>query len=507
MLDQTLISFCRKFDSKCNEDAIDLFLKSSPSYPSLLSIIHTLQYAGIKAVACKCDSDFLSKLNSPFLMHMKHQNEENIVMARWNISMENLMFYSPKENRWFVKNKSDISRFWDGVIIYTEQKPNRLLSLWRDLKIYIFIGVVIFIEMFLMLFLTSTVSLTLILITLGLIFSIYMNIKEYGYKNFILDKLCHYASNTDCERVSRSMYAYVFGYNISDLAVSFFLSQLVIVLMFFLMYNTPIIFVLSPAVLVVIPAFIYSVYSQVKVKSICPYCIVILIILIAQAALIIINEGIPQSYLISLYTLVLIFIFSSFAKYSRIRKNKRYAYRRSFCDLLNLKRKKYVIVNESQELICKEGGMVLSLGLKTAEDVVTTIISPSCLKCKEMVRDILKLLDSNIVSFRWNIILGESSKEDSLKNKDWIRCYIDNPDFFLDYIRNWSNGKRECHYCIASSLSLKQDEEISRFYESFISTVRSFRITGFPRIAVNGKMLSPIYNGSDIVYLLIDKVI
>ncbi|MGL5318186.1 MAG: vitamin K epoxide reductase family protein [Bacteroidales bacterium] len=505
MLDQTLISFCRNYDSKCNKDAIDLFLKSSPNYPSLLSIIQTLQYAGIKAVAGKCDVAFLSTLHSPFLMHIKHQNEENIVMARWNVSMENLMIYSPKENRWLIKNNSDIIKFWDGVIIYTKQKPNRGLSLWHDLNIYIVIGVIILLQLFIMQFFTYEVSSTLLLITTGLVFSIYMQVKDYGYKNFILDKLCHFTAITDCERVSNSMYAYILGYSISDLSASFFLSQLIIALIVITIYNIPIILVLSPAILVVIPAFIYSFYSQLKVKSFCPYCILILIILIAQAILAIVYESIAQSILISLFTLVSTLLFASSAKIIRKIQNEWYVNRRSFCDLLSLKRKKYVIVNESQELICKENDKVLSLGIETAEDVVTTIISPSCKKCKEMVKEIFELLDSNIVSFKWEIVLGESSRGDASKNKDWIRCYISNQELFFNYIRSWSNSRGEYQYYIASSESVEQEKEISQFYENFKNTIMSFSITAFPRIALNGTMLSPVYNGSDIVYLLIDK--
>lgn len=110
MLARTLKHFCHEHKTRCKGDDIELFLKSSPVYPSLLSVIHTLRYAGIKAIAGKCDFAYLSKLQMPFLLHFKAQNEERLMMARWNTFTGMLSIYSPKDNNWQTKDKFSISK-------------------------------------------------------------------------------------------------------------------------------------------------------------------------------------------------------------------------------------------------------------------------------------------------------------------------------------------------------------------------------------------------------------
>lgn len=61
MLSQVLRKFCKEYISKQQGEDIDIILKSSPHYPSLLSILHTLQYVGVKAIVGKCDLTFYKR--------------------------------------------------------------------------------------------------------------------------------------------------------------------------------------------------------------------------------------------------------------------------------------------------------------------------------------------------------------------------------------------------------------------------------------------------------------
>lgn len=53
MLSVTLIKYCSLFVRRIDRDDLRIFLESSPQYPSLLSVLQTLRYAGLQANAGK----------------------------------------------------------------------------------------------------------------------------------------------------------------------------------------------------------------------------------------------------------------------------------------------------------------------------------------------------------------------------------------------------------------------------------------------------------------------
>lgn len=59
MLYQTLITYGKLFLRNIDKNDIRIFLESSPQYPNLLSVIQTLQYAGLDAQAGQCDWEYL----------------------------------------------------------------------------------------------------------------------------------------------------------------------------------------------------------------------------------------------------------------------------------------------------------------------------------------------------------------------------------------------------------------------------------------------------------------
>lgn len=64
-----------------NSQKLHLVLKSSPSYPSVLSIVQTCIYFGLKTKAYKADYDALLKNSMPAIVHLKEKSSEKFVMV------------------------------------------------------------------------------------------------------------------------------------------------------------------------------------------------------------------------------------------------------------------------------------------------------------------------------------------------------------------------------------------------------------------------------------------
>lgn len=64
------------------EQEVRLFLESSPCYPSLLSVIDTLLFIGVKTKAVKTDSLNFDEIQFPFLVHLVINEEQVVAIAK-----------------------------------------------------------------------------------------------------------------------------------------------------------------------------------------------------------------------------------------------------------------------------------------------------------------------------------------------------------------------------------------------------------------------------------------
>ena len=114
MLSQTLIKYSSLFLKGVDNNGLRIFLESSPIYPTLLSVIQTLQYVGLDCNAGQCDWEYLEKIGSPFLLHLKHDKQEILIIAKWDNTSHSLKTYNLKNKRWVIKDRADVERFGMG---------------------------------------------------------------------------------------------------------------------------------------------------------------------------------------------------------------------------------------------------------------------------------------------------------------------------------------------------------------------------------------------------------
>ena len=507
MLALTLKKFCKLYISERKAKDIDVTLKSSPYYPSLLSILHTLQCVGIKAVAGKCDIDHLQKMNTAFLLHIKNQNTEKIVLAHWSKKSGCIAIYSPKNDAWIEENMSEIIGLWDGVIIYSEQKNKTYLSK-KSLRnvisfIAFFFGTVVF-PILIALNYGDKAGFVFFVIISGLIISICTLAKDYGNKNHLLDKMCKISTRIDCQIVSESKYGDILGIKISALATSFFISQFCIGLITLAECYTPIV-ILESAMIIVLPVLAYSTITQILLKHMCLFCIGIIGVILVQTVIVILNKSADINIGINIMTYLLTVIIALAIKTLQNSVNNKLEQKKLRCDLLKLKRKTFVLFNESiQFSIETEKCLFYEVPDSFAETpIVTSIISPSCPNCRKLAKEILELFEKRIVPFHWAIILGETHRTDRDLNKKWLACYLNNSQAFFKQFKKWCNG--EYVFNEKNNSSICVETETMEYLQYFNKIMKEHNFRGLPRLAVNDRLLSSIYNGCDILYLLMDN--
>lgn len=225
MLYQTLITYGKLFLRNIDKNGIRIFLESSPQYPNLLSVIQTLQYAGLDAQAGQCDWEYLKNFEKPFLLHLKYRNQENLVIAKWYSKLNTLKCYNTKKNSWNIKEEDNLRNYWDGIVIYTNNQTTNRYKIGQKSIISSVIFAII------MLAIVSFYALKInpiyyTPIFLGCVISGCMYFKT-EMSSGLIDRFCHISKLTDCERVENSSYSSLFIFNMSCLAFSFFTSQLI----------------------------------------------------------------------------------------------------------------------------------------------------------------------------------------------------------------------------------------------------------------------------------------
>ncbi len=499
MLTQTLITYTSLFLRKFDKTALRIFLETSPQYPNLVSVIHTLHYMGISASAGQCDWSYLRNLKSPFLLHMKMRGKDALIIAKYDEDSEGVKVYSPKTKKWETKTEKDILNVWDGIVIFTEAIPlkNKVTNSPIGAAIAgVGIGVLIAVVLIL-----SKVSITDIMpLIIGLIVSGISYLRNYIAPISAIEKLCHISEATDCRKVEESAYSSIFGVKLSALAFAFFLSQLVCVgVSGFIQIPHMVYNLYFISTVMVVPAGIYSAYSQIKVTKACPLCIVIVLCMATEAILFLLSDSMPiQAGALLLWACTALII-TGYLHLIRIVSASRRDELASRLQANRLKRKKSVMHSES--IGVNKPLSPLWLGNEKAPVEITTIISPGCNHCRKVVGKFLALVEKGY-SFRWNIILGRRSKEDEDLIGNWIQRYLSDKDSFKEYLSSWSVGKNPK----SSGVRIKESEEdrVSEINRIFNQGISEMKITGFPRIIRNDRLLSPIYTKDDLEFLIMD---
>lgn len=471
-----------------NKESFEIFLKSSPDYPSILSVIKALKYIGVNAKAARCEYEDLISINMPCLLHFKYNGGNQTVLT--DIGTNNqIKIYNPNKNKWEAITKSRLQIVWDGIVIYSDNADSILNNKIYLPDVTVAIGMIAITVLFYLL--TSWLALPIIV---GLLASLYLYLRDKGFELNEFEKLCDITPKSDCREVTLSRYAKVWIFKLSDLSLAYFAAQTTLI---FVLGDIGIIYMISA--IISIPVCAYSLFSQIRLKKICSFCIIVLLSLAAQTLIYINNVSLTIAFnSVIAYGIIFIMYLAIFQAFSIYKENQNRIHNLK-SQFLKLKRKKYVV--ETESLIIPKPTSLMYVGDADFHDIITTVISPSCAHCKELVHEIFSLRNNGLSDFRWNIILGEAHKEDKEIILSWIDYYLSaKPSEFIAFIDRWSNS--------GATVSLKNNGVHSQkaidIYHSFKMMIRELGTSGFPKIMINERMLSSVYTFDDIEYLLID---
>lgn len=500
MLFQTLIKYSSLFLRNIDKKDMRMFLEASPLYPNLLSVLETLHHVGLDAQVGKCDWEYLKKLDSPFLLHIRTDNNQNLVIAKWDYNRKCLRILNLRNKKWEVKSCEDTNKYWDGVVIYTAD-----YQIDHHFKTTISIISSVAICLLLLVLIKNNILNIDILfyspLILGGMVSSCLYLKSGVADGNIIDKICHISKISDCKRVEESKYSYIFGFKMDCLAFSFFIAQVICVAVSSLFGITDVLYPLYfISAVISLPTIAYSIYGQLKVRNVCLLCVIVTLCIVIEAVIYIFwyNQVITMS-IITLYCCIFLLSLAILQYISNIKDSIKNLFTDSI-NLLKLKRKKEVFLMEST--LTKPISSHIGFGDENSTPNITTILSPSCNHCKKVVSDFLALRQKGL-DFRWNIILGQTTQADADIIEEWIHRFLTDRDKFFEDLILWSNGVVQMLTPISQNPVKKSVS--SKIRQTFNNQIAELNIKGFPKIILNNRLLSSVYTSSDIEFLIADE--
>lgn len=477
-------------------------LLGSPYYPTLYSLYNALHYVNSPLQIQRLSIETLQKESSCFLVHINISSREIITIARWNKTKDKISLFSLSKNKWANMELNHFKRIWNGVAITQPQNTTHVSHISYSL--------ILIILFFLTIGLTAILSHSshfwlLMPIMIGLTLSIWpIHQIYYKYTDFH-NLLCNSISYSNCNEVMTSKYGSIFGMSLLGASASFFSSQLIVCLLSSpqsLPISVHSIYLFSTIIL--IPLSLYSLTTQIKQKTVCPICIIILGCLASEVALYIIN--IPQTISLPIILKWSVIEVACLLLFEQIIKQRKKSIRleNEVINLSRLKRNKQVVKAISSPLKidspCKE--LMIHSKRNGSKPKLTVFLSPSCSHCKKMMLDLLELQETGKIHFDLNIILGESRKEDRIIIYNIIRSHILSPDKLRFLIK-------EDFYKISQEKideSSLISEKISDYIEYFKNVIINNKIQSYPRLAIDGLLLPDFYTAEDMELWLLDNL-
>lgn len=521
-----LLYHFRLLGIKCNSRQLDLVLQSSPSYPSLLSIMQTYSYFGLKANAFRADFIALKKLSLPVLVQINNGDSHKFVLV-CTISDTNLSYYDVSIAKEIVTSPDDFCAVWTGVLVHAERVEqvcnkisNETLS---KVKKYVVVAFV-----FLSLFLLSVVNVRelnpllffwglLILKCTGLWFTIGLLRQESGGSYSSFDAICHRVEAFDCKGVVQSKGAKIFNQiALADIGFVFFVTS-IIFLFFGLFFNTinPVLSILFTLALCSSPFILFSIiYQKFFVKKWCPLCLgVVATLLIELVYLVFLYDLVfPEKILLVTLSFSVSFFISLlilfYEKHRLLNVTKAFS---NEVAVMRLKRSPIVMntLFQKQNLFLGSESQNLIMGDNNAPIKITSLLSPMCTPCKKLATDLVRLLNQYPTLIQWHLRLDGFESQDYLSENEIplqiIELFKQNTDTEsrLEIVKNWFQSQSLEVFHRKYPAKTIMDDSLNYFLEH-VKENKRMEIQKVPTVWINKFEYPEEYSFKDIPFLLTD---
>ncbi len=494
------------------------YIGSHPDFPSLKSVIDFFNETHVQNYALKFDERDLENFNHPFIAHLKEGGGRVIFV--YSVNTEHIIYADALKGRKIMPKSLFIEK-WDGVVIVLEPdelsgeagyKYKRKVEIINNALLPTTILLFVF-AVFYGIFLNNAFSFSqeTVLFALvfahvaGLTFSVLLMRQELNIKTRFTDKLCHIASNTDCDAVTKSKASKIFGpITWVDAGVAYFTGGLVS------LFISPITDTLELLLLVSIFALPYPVFSimyqWLKIRKWCPFCLSVQFTIIFEAVL---AFGVLNIQAISIKTVfpvslifLAVFLFVLLTKFLYLSdKEKRHAK----LELLKIKRDPDIFLHKllkGERIDIPDDKNALIFGDNQSNVSVTVFLSFHCSACAKRFGSILELIEKKY-KIKVQIVLSPGKDENKISfMKTVFRMMLSGQNHeILEKLDIWYKTERSKRHEL---LETDQDNGIIEGFEEMVEynsmLFRTEKIVSVPSVYINGYPLPYNYTLDDLKY-------
>lgn len=504
---------------KITRDTVCRSLKPNPDYPSLKSVCDFLKEIKVECFPVRIDEQDILKISEPFIAHLNSGGGEIILIKKIS---DNKITYADSLKGWKQMTADEFLKKWSRVVIFLEPskesgekdfaaKRKDALVANSIIPFLIFLFVVIcgygLVSDGFQKVMVNPLMYFILLLTksAGLFFSLLLFRSELDIKTEFTDKLCHLATNVDCNAVTKSNASKVFGsISWADIGVTYFAGGLI--LLFTLPYEAAISLfsVLSFAAL---PYPVFSIlYQGVKIKKWCPLCFSVQAVLICEFFIFLKTIPIIPIALNGIVPVIIVFsaIFSIILLVKLLHVTKKEE-ENNYLRLMKLKRNPVVFLNQLQQgkrIEILENSSLLSFGNEDSKVTITVFLSFYCAFCAKKFKSIKAIIDTE-PELKISLIIAAPKDELSTRLTNIICSMMVHGEKKLipDLIEKWYDADPKQKSEVLNGYQIViEDQLVSEFIYANTEFFNKNNIEGVPSVFINNFSLPKTYGLDDLKF-------
>ncbi|KAF2329091.1 thioredoxin domain-containing protein [Flavobacterium daemonense] len=501
-----------------DKDEFQFQIQSHPDYPSLVSIIDTLNFFDIDNGVISVGAAEIELLPDYFVAMLGKENEQPEL---YFVEKKGDLYNFTQNRKKTVVSRLELELRWKDIVLLVEkseiENPKQIDKRKRLLGLSFFCAILFF--LILAHFqISMQAKLFFIFPVIGILFSIAALKDLFGAKSELLDRFCNMTTSVSCTSVMQSNKWRIFEIiNFSDLSIIFFCFQFLGLLTSFFINDSNSYFSIQKIILVcTMPLIMASLYYQKFVeRKWCPICLIIIGIIILESQYIFFLLQPPfdlQIYPILVFGFILatiallwfsakkVLIEQRELKEFRIKGNRFMRNYKIFKNNLLASNKV-----ENNDLQFEES---LILGNPEASLKIILITSPFCSFCSEAHSMIEKILEKHSQKVCFDIRFNFNEKASTQKSKKIHQQLVSiflkqGQEIFMNSLHDWFKTKDETKLNILES-SILDDSKLNSILEKHFSWNQLNNINYTPAIIVNNHFFPTQYNRNDLMYFVSD---
>lgn len=503
---------------KIRKVSVRRYLQPHPDYPSLKSICDFFKNFHIDYYPLKMEEKELFGLSEPFIAHCNEGGGK--ILLIYKIGNKRVVYADSDRGRkevstdWFLK-------VWSGVVILLEPKEKSGEQDYNEKRkdeqvknsivpFFIFIFCLICVYSFFSGFSVTgipQIKFFIIALTksLGILFSLLLFQRELEIRNEFTEKLCHIATNVDCNAVTRSEGSKIFGsISWAEIGIAYFSGGL---LLLFLLTYSEAKAIFSIISVMALPYPLYSVFYQgFKIKKWCPLCLLVQAVLICEFMLLVNSFSLEMITIngigLVLITLSIILSLVLLIKFLFIsQKDEENIYLR----LMKMKRNQAIFlsqVKQGAKIEIPESRYSLIFGEKECKVVITVFLSFYCTYCAKMYKSIKALIDNNS-TVKIRLIFGTPTDDLSTRVTRLVCSLMERGETnkVPGLLEKWYNADQKQRTGLLKSFQASKENNLeSEFILLNSELFKANKIDGVPAVFVNSYPIPKTYELEDIKY-------